>query len=55
MAARLSEHERAQIIDAIPLKRMGRPEEVWLALKFIIECDFVTGRVIAVDGGASSS
>jgi len=55
MAARLSEDERNQLVDAIPLKRMGRPEEIWLALKFIIECDFLTGRVIAVDGGASYS
>jgi len=55
MAARLSEGERAQLIDAIPLKRMGRPEEIWLALRFLIECDFVTGRVICVDGGASYS
>src|SRR6266571_4402733 len=29
------------------------PHEVWLALKFIIECDFFTGRVVEVDGGAS--
>lgn len=55
MAARLSDDERNQLVDAIPLKRMGRPEEIWLALKFIIECDFLTGRVIAVDGGASYS
>lgn len=55
MAARLSNEERAQILEAIPLKRMGKPEEIWLALKFIIECDFLTGRVISVDGGASYS
>lgn len=55
MAARLSDAERAQIVDSIPLKRMGRPEEIWLALKFIIECDFLTGRVVSVDGGASFS
>jgi 3-oxoacyl-[acyl-carrier protein] reductase len=55
MAARLSEAERAQIVDSIPLRRMGRPEEIWLALKFIIECDFLTGRVVSVDGGASFS
>lgn len=55
MAARLTESERAQIIEAIPLRRMGRPEEIWLALKFLIECDFITGRVVSVDGGASYS
>lgn len=37
----------------IPLGRIGRPEEVWLAVRFILECDFFTGRTIEVDGGAA--
>ncbi|HEX3682900.1 MAG TPA: SDR family NAD(P)-dependent oxidoreductase [Bryobacteraceae bacterium] len=37
---------------SIPLARFGTPYEVWLALKFIIECDFFTGRAIEVDGGS---
>ncbi|HEX3682865.1 MAG TPA: SDR family oxidoreductase [Bryobacteraceae bacterium] len=36
---------------SIPLRRIGTPYEVWLALKFIIECDYFTGRTLAVDGG----
>ena len=32
---------------------VGTPEDVWLAVKFIIECDFFTGRVVDVDGGSS--
>lgn len=39
---------------AIPLGRIGRPHEVWLALKFIIECEFFSGRTVEVDGGASA-
>ena len=35
----------------VPLKRIGRPEEVFLAVKFIIECGYFTGRCIDVDGG----
>jgi 3-oxoacyl-[acyl-carrier protein] reductase len=35
----------------IPLRRIGAPEEVFSAVKFIIECDYFTGRVIDVDGG----
>jgi 3-oxoacyl-[acyl-carrier protein] reductase len=38
---------------ADPLGRVGTPHEVWLALRFVIECDFFTGRTIEVDGGAS--
>jgi 3-oxoacyl-[acyl-carrier protein] reductase len=37
----------------IPVGRIGNVEEIWLAVKFIIECDFFTGRMIEVDGGAS--
>jgi len=37
----------------IPLGRIGRPEEIWLAVRFILECDFFTGRTIEVDGGAA--
>jgi 3-oxoacyl-[acyl-carrier protein] reductase len=37
----------------IPLGRIGRPEEVWLAVRFILECDFFTGRTIEIDGGAT--
>jgi 3-oxoacyl-[acyl-carrier protein] reductase len=36
----------------IPLGRFGAPNDVWLALRFILECGFFTGRVLEVDGGA---
>ena len=37
----------------IPLGRVGTTYEIWLAVKFVIECDFFTGRVIGVDGGST--
>jgi len=37
----------------IPLGRFGLPHEVWLALKFILECDYFTGRIVQVDGGSN--
>lgn len=40
------------LLAGIPLGRPARPEEVWLALKFAIECDYFTGGVLEVDGGA---
>jgi 3-oxoacyl-[acyl-carrier protein] reductase len=27
------------------------PEDIWLAVKFVIECDYFTGGTIDVDGG----
>jgi 3-oxoacyl-[acyl-carrier protein] reductase len=53
MAAQVPEAARQEMLARIPLGRMGRPEEIWLALRFIVECDYFTGRVIEVDGGAN--
>lgn len=48
----VSEASRAKLLDGIPLGRLGAPNEVWLALRFVLECGFFTGRVLEVDGGA---
>jgi 3-oxoacyl-[acyl-carrier protein] reductase len=32
--------------------RFGTPHEIWLALRFVIECEFFSGRMLEVDGGA---
>ncbi len=49
----LSAEVKASLLAGIPLGRTGTPWEVWLSLKFIIECDYFTGRVIEVDGGSN--
>ena len=41
----------AKVKSAIPLNRLGEPAEIASTAVFIAENDFVTGRVIAVDGG----
>src|SRR5215212_9066123 len=43
----------ARWIERVPLHRLGEPEEVFAAVKFIIECDFFTGKCLDVDGGLS--
>lgn len=40
-----------QMLKGVPLRRAAKPEEVYQAVKFIIECDYFTGRCIDVDGG----
>ncbi|MEP7336398.1 MAG: SDR family NAD(P)-dependent oxidoreductase [Acidobacteriota bacterium] len=50
---RISDQARSALVESIPLQRIGTPDEIWLALKFVIECDYFTGRVIEVDGGAN--
>jgi 3-oxoacyl-[acyl-carrier protein] reductase len=53
MLKHISEEAMKSLVEGIPLGRIGKAEEIWLAVKFIIECEFFTGRVIEVDGGAS--
>lgn len=49
----ISEDAMRSLIERIPLHRIGMPHDIWLALKFIIECDYFTGRVVEVDGGSN--
>ncbi|MBL9037957.1 MAG: SDR family oxidoreductase [Archangium sp.] len=37
----------------IPVGRIGQPEDIYQAVKFIFECDYFNGRTIDVDGGIS--
>lgn len=53
MLKHISDEAMKSLMADIPLGRVGNVEEVWLAVKFIVECEFFTGRVIEVDGGAS--
>jgi 3-oxoacyl-[acyl-carrier protein] reductase len=39
------------MLKGVPLRRVAETEEIYLAVKFIIECDYFTGRCIDVDGG----
>lgn len=44
---------KAHIIDRTCLKRIGEPEDVAEAVSFLIKQQYITGQVIAVDGGRS--
>jgi len=44
--------ERARVLGQTPLGREGGPEDVARAVRFLIlDADYVTGEIIAVDGG----
>ncbi|WDI40915.1 SDR family oxidoreductase [Bremerella sp. P1] len=45
------EIKRQAAIDATLVKRMGEPEDVAQAVKFLVESPFVTGVCLPVDGG----
>lgn len=50
-SAHLSPEELAELAEETPLMRLGKPEEVAHAARFLAENRFVTGQIIGVDGG----
>lgn len=53
MTQGMNQKARDALVAAIPVGRIGVPDDIWLAVKFIIECDYFNGRTIDVDGGMS--
>jgi 3-oxoacyl-[acyl-carrier protein] reductase len=51
MTQGMNQKAREALVAAIPVARIGMPEDIWLAVKFVIECDYFNGRTIDVDGG----
>jgi len=53
MSAEWSEEKRRAIVDSIPAKRLGKPEEVAEAVLFLVSegASFITGEILDVNGG----
>ncbi|HTM21834.1 MAG TPA: SDR family oxidoreductase [Kofleriaceae bacterium] len=51
MTQGMNQKARDALVAAIPVGRIGDPEDIWLAVRFILECDYFNGRTIDVDGG----
>jgi 3-oxoacyl-[acyl-carrier protein] reductase len=53
MTQGMNQKARDALVASIPVGRIGLPEDIWLAVKFVLECDYFNGRTIDVDGGLS--
>jgi NAD(P)-dependent dehydrogenase (short-subunit alcohol dehydrogenase family) len=53
MIAALNDEQRDRMTSAVPLQRMGTPEEVAAVITFLTSepAGYVTGAVVPVDGG----
>ena len=47
----LSEDDIKGVEEEIPLKRIGKPEEIVGTVKMLIENEYITGQVIEINGG----
>lgn len=51
MTQGMNQKARDALVAAIPVARIGVPEDIWMAVKFVLECDYFNGRTVDVDGG----
>ncbi len=49
----MSEQDKQQILRHIPANKLGRVEDIAQCLEFLISAPYVSGQIIAVDGGRS--
>ncbi len=51
MTAQMKPEAVDRMVSAVPLRRLGEVDEMAHTLKYIVENDFFTGRVVEMDGG----
>lgn len=51
MNAELSKEDVQNVVQEIPLQRIGYPQSITKCVKWLIEDDYTTGQVISVNGG----
>lgn len=51
MTGAVSEKMQEQILSQIPMKRIGKAQEVAQVASFLAGQDYITGQVLAIDGG----
>jgi 3-oxoacyl-[acyl-carrier protein] reductase len=53
MTNKLTEEQIQKLVQNVPMGRMGTPEDIAKVVGFLCsnDADYITGQVIAVDGG----
>ncbi len=51
--AALSEGEKEALLSKVPLGRTGRPEDIAQTVLYLAQAPYISGQIVAVDGGKS--
>ena len=54
-SVQLSEQDKAAILRQIPLNTLGSPQDIANTVLFLVQSPYITGQILAVDGGRSLS
>jgi len=49
----MSPNEKSDLLNEIPLQTLGKPEDIAETITFLASACYITGQIIAVDGGRS--
>ncbi len=49
----IDSEKQIKLVAKIPLKRVGEPEDIADSIKFLLDNTYITGQIIAIDGGKS--
>lgn len=49
----LTDDEKQTVLDQIPLNQIGCPDDIAQAIEYLIRAPYVTGQILAIDGGRS--
>jgi len=49
----IDDEQQQRIIGAIPMRRIGQPNEIAHSVLYLVQANYVTGEIITVDGGRS--
>ena len=49
----LSEQDKQKVLDEVLLQKLGSPADIAQAVSYLVQADYVTGHILAVDGGRS--
>ena len=53
MLRKFKKMQQRDIIDSIPMQRIGRPDEIVHSVLYLVQVNYVTAEIITVDGGRS--